>query len=59
MRRKMSELWDLLKKATVANVTSGVVLMVGMYILYLMDKPDGILLILGGASTYLWNLKKE
>ena len=55
----MNEIWDLLKKATVANVTSGVVLMAGMYILYLMEKPDGILLIIGGASTYLWNLKKE
>ena len=42
-----------------ANITSSVVLMAGMYILYLMERPDGILLIIGGASTYLWNLKKE
>ena len=59
MRRKMNELWKLLKKATVANATAGIVLISGMVILALMNRPDGILLITGGASIYLWNLKKE
>jgi len=55
----MSEFWKLVKKSTMANVTAGIVLVSGMVILALLKKTDGILLIVGGASTYLWNLKKE
>lgn len=55
----LSEFWKLIKKSNMANVTAGIVLVSGMLILALLKRPDGILFIVGGASTYLWNLRKD
>lgn len=55
----IEEVKSLLGKTSIANVTSGVSILAGLYMLYASGNTDGVMFIVGGATGYLYGTSKN
>ena len=55
----VTSLQSIFMKTSIANIVSGISILAGLYILYILGNTDGVMFIVGGATGYLYGTSRN